>query len=222
MYSRFPPPVFNAKAARAAQKRLDDTRIAQPALGVVNLLATDILERFGVRPDFAAGHSYGEYAAVCVAGPVSRDDLLRLSAIRGRAVHDAGQRNPGGMAAVAADEAATQAALDELGIDASLANLNGPRQSIIAGTVSAIDQALERFPSCGLAIRRVAVTAAFHTPAMEAPARTFAPHLDAVDMSPMRIPVIPGCAPAGSRPRGAKSPLLPGIWARSRRSARAG
>jgi len=185
----WPTPVFDRAEARRQQAELDDTRIAQPALGLVNLLATETLGRFGLRPAAVAGHSYGEYVALTVAGFSSHADMLRLSALRGRAVHEAGRDQPGGMAAVAASEEETRAALEALSIEATIANINGPRQIVIAGSVGAIDEAIKRLPERGLAVRRVAVTAAFHSPAVEGPSRALAVLLGQIEMRPPGIPV---------------------------------
>ncbi|MFQ5719712.1 MAG: SDR family NAD(P)-dependent oxidoreductase [Acidobacteriota bacterium] len=185
----YPPPALDAATRKARQRALDDTRMAQPALGVMNLLATDVLRHFGLTPAFTAGHSYGEYVALCVAGLTDREHLLRLSALRGQAVHEAGRVTPGGMAAVAAGEARTREVIEERGLSIELANLNAPRQTIVAGSLPAIDEAMAAFSGQGVAIRRIAVTAPFHTSAMEAPSRAIWKHLRDIPMQPPRIPV---------------------------------
>ena len=103
------------------------------------MFATDLLERFGVRPARTAGHSYGEHVALHVAGCLSRDNLLRLSAYRGRVCGEAAQSCPGAMASVQAGAAATATALKELQLAAHLANLNAPDQTVIAGPVEVIE-----------------------------------------------------------------------------------
>jgi acyl transferase domain-containing protein/short-subunit dehydrogenase len=185
----YPQPAFSREEEKRLQGALDDTRFAQPALGVVNLFANDVLSSFGLSPAFTAGHSYGEYVALCIGGGCGREDLLRLSALRGQAVYEAGRENPGAMAAVTADEPRTRAVLDELGLPLHLANLNAPNQTIIAGPTEAIQAALEAFRKHRLAIRRIPVTAAFHTPAMEEPLKAFAAHLEKIDLCPTRLPV---------------------------------
>jgi len=114
-----------------------------------------------------AGHSYGESAALAAAGSFTRPGLLRLSAWRGLVLHDVARNNPGGMAAVAADEATTREALAELDSRAMIANANAPRQTIIAAAPDVLDSAVKGLLAKGIAVRRVAVAAAFHTPAME-------------------------------------------------------
>jgi acyl transferase domain-containing protein len=185
----YPRPDFEEAADGRQQAALDDTRVAQPAIGVMSLFAMDLLLQFGLRPAFVAGHSYGEYVALCAAGLNSREDLLRISALCSRAVYEAGLECPGGMVAVAASETDTQAALDELGIPAKIANVNAPRHVVVAGPADAIDAVLEQLPARGFVVRRVSVTSAFHTAALEPTSIAFEEHLQSVPMALPRIPV---------------------------------
>ena len=132
-------------------QQLADTRVAQPALGVTGLLAARSLQRFGIAPAAVAGHSYGEYVALCVAGAFSTETLLRLSAQRGQVVHESTASSPGAMAAVMADERATSEALRSLDLSVCLANLNSPDQTIIAGAVAQIDAAVKALNGAGSA-----------------------------------------------------------------------
>ncbi|MBV9123513.1 MAG: acyltransferase domain-containing protein, partial [Planctomycetes bacterium] len=185
----YPVPTWEDARRRQVQEELNDTRLAQPALGLVNLFALDVLARFGLNPGLAAGHSYGEYVALCAAGVLTREELLRLSAQRGRIVTEACRDNPGGMAAVAADGQRTAAALQELGIPAIPANWNAPDQTIIAGTNEAIDAAVAKLSPMGLPTRRIPVTAAFHTPALEQAAQALAGPLSQVAWQKPRLKV---------------------------------
>src|SRR5262249_36179997 len=63
----YPPPAFSADARAAQEQRLRATSVAQPAIGAISLGAMGVLDSFGVRPDAAAGHSYGELTALCAA-----------------------------------------------------------------------------------------------------------------------------------------------------------
>jgi len=184
----YPPPTFDEATRKECESRLNDTRVAQPALGLVELFATDLLARFGLRPGMTGGHSYGEYVALCAAGVLSRSDLLRLSAERGRIAAEASQQAPGTMAAVQASSEEVQRALSELSLEVSLANLNGPKQTIIAGSVAAIERAVVELPKRGLRVRRIPVTAPFHTPLM----KKAADHLGwALDQVHLRTPTLP-------------------------------
>ncbi|ACB97427.1 type I polyketide synthase [Beijerinckia indica] len=162
----YPLPSFTKEEQEQQQKALNDTHVAQPALGVIDLTALDFLTSFGLRPNFVAGHSYGEYVALCAAGVISRDDLIRLSEVRGRIAAQTSKAESGTMAAVNADEARVVEAINRLGLAVSVANLNAPDQTIIAGSAEAIDAAVKALIQESLRIKPIAVTAAFHCAAM--------------------------------------------------------
>jgi acyl transferase domain-containing protein/NAD(P)H-dependent flavin oxidoreductase YrpB (nitropropane dioxygenase family) len=185
----YPPPAFTADEREKQAAEMKDTRVAQPALGLIELFATDLLERFAIRPGRVAGHSYGEHVALQVAGCLSREDLLRLSAHRGWVCAEAARACPGAMASVQAGAEATAAALKEMGISSQLANLNAPDQTVIAGAVEAIEQAVERLPKAGFRTRRIPVSAAFHTPLLSAASKAMAKQLAAIPFKKPRLPV---------------------------------
>ncbi len=90
----FPPPTFTEEEEKQAFKSLSNTRVAQPALGAMELVATDLLARFGINPGMVAGHSYGEHVALYAAGVLDRDELLWLSAMRGQVCADIAADSP--------------------------------------------------------------------------------------------------------------------------------
>jgi acyl transferase domain-containing protein len=185
----YPPPAFTDAERQRQTDALKDTRVAQPALGSVELFATDWLERYAVRPAFVAGHSYGEYVALHIAGCLSRSDLLRLSAYRGRVCAEAAESRPGAMAAVQADASATEAALKELNIAADVANRNGPEQTVIAGPVETIEIAIGQLTRRGLRARKIPVSAAFHTTQLSPAADAMRAYLNGIAFQRPRIPV---------------------------------
>ncbi len=190
LHSRiYPPPTFDTEAARAQREAINDTRAAQPAIGLTSLVAIDVLEALGLRPAAVAGHSYGEYVALCAAGVYSRRDLMRVSAKRGQAMYAVGRDKPGAMAAVSADADAVRRAIHELNLDVYLANMNAPQQTVIAGESAAIDLAVERMSATGLTVRRIAVTAAFHSPLVAEAAAKLDHDLEAVDFHEPRLPI---------------------------------
>jgi acyl transferase domain-containing protein len=79
----FPPPAFDAAGRTAQADLLRRTEHAQPALGVVNGAYLSLLHQMGFRPDFAAGHSFGELSALWAAGVFADDAYLRLAHVRG-------------------------------------------------------------------------------------------------------------------------------------------
>src|SRR5262249_21233346 len=129
----FPPSTFTAEKEHEAIQSLTRTEIAQPALGAAGLGMFHLLARFGVEPDFLAGHSYGEYVALCAAGGLAEVDLVRLSHLRGRVIVEATAETPGSMAAF--DTGADLVEEILAGLDGvTLANSNAPRQTVVSGT----------------------------------------------------------------------------------------
>lgn len=167
-----------------AQDRLNDTRIAQPALLIVEIAIARHLEARGVRPTGCAGHSLGEIPALAVAGTLRFADALALVLERARAMSE--NVPEGGMAAVMGlDADAIEAALPE---GASVANYNGPAQTIITGTKAALDDAAARLKEAGA--KRVAplqVSGPFHSPLMRPAVERLRAVLDGMPLEPPRI-----------------------------------
>lgn len=167
-----------------AQDRLNDTRIAQPALLAVEVAISRHLEARGVRPAGSAGHSLGEIPALAVAGTLRFADALGLVLERARAMSE--NVPEGGMAAVMGlDADAIEAALPE---GASVANYNGPAQTIITGTKAALAAAAALLKEAGA--KRVVplrVSGPFHSPLMRPAVERLRAVLDGMPLEPPRI-----------------------------------
>ncbi len=182
----YPPHPFSDEKRKAQQKAITDTAVAQPALGAVEAGLLRALTRLGVEADMTAGHSYGEYVALHAAGAMDAATLFDLSAERGASIKESVGDNPGAMAAVAADEATVRGLLEELD-GVTLANLNSPQQTVIAGSAQRIESAIEKLAAQGVAARALPVACAFHSPFMEAAAARFSKALRNAAIS------APGC-----------------------------
>ncbi|MFC9842291.1 SDR family NAD(P)-dependent oxidoreductase [Streptomyces sp. NPDC127595] len=188
----FPPSAFDDKSRKEQQARITDTTVAQPALGLTGLAAHQLLARAGVRPAMAAGHSYGELAALAAAGALTPDVLLRASRDRAAAILGAtGDGDPGTMAAVAGDEPEVAAALVDAGLAGTVvtANRNSPRQTVISGPTEDVLTAVERLKAHGLSAKRIPVACAFHSPLVAAAGETFAGVLAEVPVGATDFPV---------------------------------
>jgi acyl transferase domain-containing protein/NAD(P)H-dependent flavin oxidoreductase YrpB (nitropropane dioxygenase family) len=183
----FPPAAFTKEDREHQHATLTDTRVAQPALGIVGLAMCELLSMVGVRPAMAGGHSYGELLALCAAGAYTEADLLELSEIRARAIIEATGDDPGAMAAVSAPSAQVSALLDGTGV--VLANYNSPGQTVISGTTPALEAAVETLSTSGITTRRVPVACAFHSPVVSAAAGTLAGELAGRSIRAPRFPV---------------------------------
>ncbi len=183
-----PPPTLAADESERQMKALTDTAVAQPALGTLEIGLIRLLERLGLRPDLVAGHSYGEYVALHCAGVLSEEDLLGISQRRGEIVRDSVMQSPGGMLAVLADVNTTSAAID--GLDQIwLANLNSPGQTILAGSSTGVEAAMQRLTAKGLSCRNVPVACAFHSPLMKQAAEKLANEIHSLQLEVPRIDV---------------------------------
>lgn len=121
----------------------------------------------------AAGHSYGELAALAAAGVFGPEELLRCSTARAESVVAAtADADPGTMAAVTASAPEVAAALQETSCAGTvvLANHNSPRQTAISGPTDDVATAIEKLRAHGLETKRIPVACAFHSPLVAAAA----------------------------------------------------
>lgn len=140
--------------------RVWDTAFAQPALFALQVAQARLWRRFGVEPVAVAGHSAGEYAALCVAGALTLEDGLRLICRRGRLMRDG--TPAGGMLAVFAAEDVVRGLVTEVdGLE--LAVVNGPGQYVVGGPPEAVAAARARLAERGTPAEPLPVDRAFHT-----------------------------------------------------------
>ncbi|MCW2875113.1 type I polyketide synthase [Actinacidiphila oryziradicis] len=186
----YPPTAFDDAGRDRQQAAITDTRVAQPALGIVGMAAHDLLIRAGVRPDMAAGHSYGELVALCAAGAITPETLLELSAERAAAILAAAGEDPGTMAAVAAGAEDVERALRDADPSGAvvIANRNSPRQTVISGPTEAVGTAVRLLREAGYGAKRIPVACAFHSPLVAGAGDRFA---EALAGRPVRAPEFP-------------------------------
>ncbi len=174
-----------------SEEELKQTRYTQLAIFLHSYAVASLLGREGV--EMAAGHSLGEYTALCFAGALDFEDAVRLVAKRGELMQNAGQQNPGTMAAIIGmkDEM-----LDELLQEAGAAgivqaaNFNSPGQIVISGDVNAVKKAVELAPSKGARMaKELVVSGAFHSPLMKPAEKELAETLDTITVRDAEIPV---------------------------------
>jgi len=173
------------------------TQNAQPALMATSMAAMAALRAEGITieaADFVAGHSLGEYSALCAAGSLTLADTARLLRIRGRAMQEAVPVGQGAMAALLGlDFAAATAVAKEAAEDGicQAANDNDPAQVVISGDKAAVERA------CVIAKEKGAkramllpVSAPFHCELMHPAANVMAEALAHIHIQPPQIPLI--------------------------------
>jgi acyl transferase domain-containing protein/NAD(P)H-dependent flavin oxidoreductase YrpB (nitropropane dioxygenase family)/NAD(P)-dependent dehydrogenase (short-subunit alcohol dehydrogenase family)/acyl carrier protein len=183
----FPPTAFSPEEEEAAKAALTRTEVAQPAVGAADLGMFHLLTGLGLAPDYLAGHSYGEYAALCAAGAIAEEDLPRISHLRGKVIVEASAGTPGSMVAFDATAETVEALI--AGTGATLANKNSPRQSVISGTTDQLDAALSKAKAQGVHGQRIAVSRGFHSPLVAGAREPLAKALAEIAFSAPRKPV---------------------------------
>ena len=181
------------------------TENAQPALMAVSMAVARVLEAKGVsvgkHADFVAGHSLGEYSALCAAGVFSIADAARLLRIRGKAMQQAVPVGQGAMAAILGldIEAVLRAANDAgRGEICNVANDNAPGQVVISGHAGAVGRAIELLKAAGAKrALPLPVSAPFHCALMR-PAADAMEH--ALAQTQMNQPVVPVIVNVTARP----------------------
>ncbi len=178
---------------RGPKETLDDTVNAQPALLTTSIAALRTLQHHTELPTpaFVAGHSMGEYSALVAAGALRFAEGLRLVRERGRLMKLAGQRSPGGMAAILGLDEHTVADICQQAGDVQVANDNAPGQIVISGTFDGIDRAMDLARKAGAKrVIRLAVSIAAHSVLMTSIVNEFAEAVKATTIQTPKIPVV--------------------------------
>ncbi len=174
-------------------EKLTDTINAQPAILAASAAALRAIQTAFPhlsKPAAVAGHSLGEYTALVAAGSLSYPDALRLVRERGRLMKEAGQKRPGGMAAVIGldeqqlTEICQQASQEANGI-VQVANINSPGQIVISGDHAALERAIALAQAKGARrVVRLAVSIAAHSPLMAPAAEALRRVVHLVEIKP--------------------------------------
>ena len=186
---------------------INQTQYTQPCMVAFAAGVTAMLAEEGIRPEYAAGLSLGEYSALECAGVFDAKTAVELVAFRGKAMAKASEGLACGMTAVLAlDRARLQACCDEasaLGV-VQICNYNCPGQLVIGGQKAAVDRAAELAKEAGAKrCLPLKVSGPFHTALMHPAGVALAERFAGVTFAPMRMPVLFNClghekAPADS------------------------
>ena len=176
------------------EEQLKLTEITQPAILTASVAAWRVLQEKGLKPDFVAGHSLGEYSAHVAAGTLSFADAVRTVRNRGKYMQEAVPVGVGAMAAILGlpvDEVsklAADAAQEEV---CQAANINSPEQIVISGNAGAVDRAIKLAPERG-AKKAVSlpVSAPFHCSLMQPAQDRLAANLNAISFQNPSCPVV--------------------------------
>lgn len=176
--------------------QLKQTANTQPALLTVSAALLQALEGRGLKPDYVAGHSLGEYSALVAAGVMSFEDAVRTVRARGEFMEQAVPGGQGAMAAVLGAERGVLAELcakiSEEGNTVELANVNCPGQIVVSGSAAGVRAVVERGKEEAGAKRVIPleVSGPFHSSLMKPAADKLSGVLSEVSMSNAAVPVV--------------------------------
>lgn len=175
---------------------LKQTANTQPALLTVSVALLQALEGRGLKADYVAGHSLGEYSALVAAGVISFEDAVRTVRARGQFMEQAVPSGMGAMAAVLGSErdalAALCAAITAEGSAVELANVNCPGQIVVSGTAAGVQAVVERGKGEAGAKRVIPleVSGPFHSSLMKPAADKLQETLAEVKLQDASVPVV--------------------------------
>jgi len=172
---------------------LTETNAAQPALFALSLAVAELAREAGLRPDFVAGHSLGEYTAAVAAGALSLEDGMRLVSLRGRLMSEIQAERPGAMAAVVGLPAERLAELcEQASAEGTVApaNLNTPFQIVVSGEEPAVERLMALAGEAGAEkVVRLQVGAAFHSELMKPVQERLAAEMEEIAWCDPEVPL---------------------------------
>lgn len=162
------------------------TDAAQPAIFAHEWALSELFRSWGVEPAVVVGHSIGQYAAAVVAGVLSLDGAVTLVVERGRLMEAAARG--GAMTAVRLDEDGLADRL--VGRSLSIAAVNGHRDAVVSGALDVVVEFEREMERDGVAVRRLDVEHAFHSPLLDSVVEPFRTAVASVPLSRPALPLV--------------------------------
>jgi [acyl-carrier-protein] S-malonyltransferase len=176
------------------EEALKLTENTQPAILTASIAALKVLQtEKGIHPQFAAGHSLGEYSALVTSGALAFSEAVQTVRLRGKFMQEAVPVGEGAMAAVLGMERESVESLCEevaAGEVLSPANFNCPGQIVIAGHSKAVQRAIEKVKQEGKKAVLLPVSAPFHSPLMKPAGARLEKTLEEVSVKELNVPVV--------------------------------
>lgn len=185
----YPHSLWTKDRLALSEARLRETQHAQAALGAMGWGTFQLMRFFGITANAMAGHSYGELLALAASGRFCEKALMELSLVRGACMADAAKSSTSGMLAVRMHAEEMSRWLIRHQSPLRLANLNSPKQVVLAGNLNDIQHALQILSGQGVTCSVIPVAAAFHSPIVAAANDRFKQALLDVDWQSSNISV---------------------------------
>jgi [acyl-carrier-protein] S-malonyltransferase len=174
------------------EETLKQTKYTQPAIVALSLVLTKLVEEKGIKAEFVAGHSLGEYSAFGAAGYLSLEETVKLTAKRGEIMNRVAGEVNGTMAAIIGLEAETiKEILSSIDGIVEAVNFNEPKQTVIAGEKEAIETACEKLKEAGARRAMVlAVSGPFHSSLMKPAGEELVTEMNKVEFADSDIKLV--------------------------------
>jgi len=171
------------------QELINITEYTQPALLTISIATLKAIEEMGVKADYVAGLSLGEYTALVANGCIDFESAVYIVRKRGQLMEEAAKKTKGTMAAVmGSDRETIQNVCKETPGIVDIANYNSPAQMVIAGETEAVLSVNEKLISKGIRVIPLKVSGAFHSPLMDEAAERLKDVLDEISFNPFTVP----------------------------------
>lgn len=167
---------------------LSQTRYTQAALFAVQYACAELWRSLGARPSRLLGHSFGEYAAACLAGVFSVEDALMLLVARGQLPQE--KSAPGLMLSALTDRSTMDVLLEPWKTQVAYAAINGPQSLVISGALDAVRAIDSAAQQQGIKTRQLDVSHAFHSPLMDCVLAEFRAVANRVTYHKPKIPLV--------------------------------
>ena len=177
--------LFDELLAAPRDSRLNRAEFVQPTLCAMQIGLAELWNSWGIRPDFIATHSLGEWAAACVAGILNLEETMRVVLESSRAQAQTG--SGGGMAVVELAEAEVKERIEPWSAEVFVAGCNSPTSTILSGEAARLSDILTIWKEEGLSCSLIDVDVAAHSPRMDLAVENLEASLDGI--SPVRAAV---------------------------------
>ena len=175
--SVFPPPAFDPANKQKQNKVINEIENAHLSLALAEASLLHWLNAVELDYEWAVGHSFGELSAFYAAGIFSFEQFIDLSLARGQSLQQSVRANDSGMTAVQANSEQVEKLINEFSFPVYLANINSPKQVVVAGALQDLAEFESELARVTIGFKRLTVSAAFHTPLIEAACDKFAKSL---------------------------------------------
>jgi len=206
----YPPTAFSDETRASQARAITALAHAQPAIAAATLAHLALFAQLGLRPDAAAGHSFGEIMALHASGAFDAGTALAIAKSRAAFMAEAAEGSPGAMLAVQAGAEALDRHLSGFP-SVGIANDNAPNQVVLSGPTPDIERLKDALNRAGLKATRLPVASAFHSPIVasaEAPFRSF------LGNQPIGVPGLPVFANTTAVPYPSEAQAIPAALAR--------